>query len=100
MGYDLFEVKDEKVTLQADKEAIHKLWENYYVPYVKGYFVSYGKFGSDDVKTGDTLAYTGSTASSMYFPDKKSMASGMNEHLSKPLNIGKLQRVLMKYLKI
>ena len=31
---------------------------------------------------------------------KKSMASGMNEHLSKPLNIGKLQRVLMKYLKI
>ncbi len=31
---------------------------------------------------------------------KKSMASGMNEHLSKPLNIGKLQKVLMKYLKI
>ena len=69
LGYDLFEVEDGKVTLQADKEAIHTLWENYYVPYVKGYFVSYGKFGSDDVKTGDTLAYTGSTASSMYFPD-------------------------------
>ncbi|MCQ4773024.1 extracellular solute-binding protein [Lacrimispora saccharolytica] len=69
MGYDLIEVEDGKVTLQADKEAIHKMWENYYVPYVKGYFVSYGKFGSDDVKTGDTLAYTGSTASSMYFPD-------------------------------
>ena len=31
---------------------------------------------------------------------KKSMASGMNEHLSKPLNIGKLQKVLIKYLKI
>ena len=70
LGYELFEVEDGKVTLQADKEAIHKLWENYYVPYVKGYVVSYGKFGSDDVKTGDTLAYTGSTASSMYFPDK------------------------------
>ena len=66
---DLFEVKDGSVTLQADKEALHTLWENYYVPYVKGYFVSYGKFGSDDVKTGDTLVYTGSTASSMYFPD-------------------------------
>ena len=69
LGMDLFEVKDGSVTLQADKEALHTLWENYYVPYVKGYFVSYGKFGSDDVKTGDTLVYTGSTASSMYFPD-------------------------------
>lgn len=69
LGYELFEVEDGDVTLHADKDAIHTLWENYYVPYVKGYFVSYGKFGSDDVKTGDTLAYTGSTASSMYFPD-------------------------------
>lgn len=69
LGMDLFEVKDGSVTLQADKDALHTLWENYYVPYVKGYFVSYGRFGSDDVKTGDTLVYTGSTASSMYFPD-------------------------------
>lgn len=69
LGMDLFEVKDGIVTLQADKDALHTLWENYYVPYVNGYFVSYGKFASDDVKTGDTLAYTGSTASSMYFPD-------------------------------
>ena len=68
-GIELFEVKDGAVVLNADKDAIHTLWENFYVPYVKGYFVSYGKFGSDDVKTGDTLAYTGSTASSMYFPD-------------------------------
>ena len=29
-----------------------------------------GKFRSDDVKTGDILAYTGSCASSMYFPDQ------------------------------
>ncbi len=69
LGMDLFEVKDGSVTLQADKDVLHTLWENYYVPYVKGYFVSYGRFGSDDVKTGDTLVYTGSTASSMYFPD-------------------------------
>ena len=69
LGMDLFEVKDGSVTLQADKDALHTLWENYYVPYVKGYFVSYGRFGSDDVKTGDTLVYTGSTTSSMYFPD-------------------------------
>ena len=69
LGHDLFEVQDGQVVLHADKEALRMIWDNYYVPYVKGYFVSYGKFGSDDVKTGDTLAYTGSTASSMYFPD-------------------------------
>lgn len=69
LGYDLFEVKDGKVALQADQDALHTLWENFYVPYVKGYFLSYGRFASDDVKTGDILAYTGSTASSMYFPD-------------------------------
>lgn len=70
LGMDLIEEKDGVVTLQADKDTVRTLWENYYVPYVKGYFVSYGRFASDDVKTGDTLVYTGSTASSMYFPDK------------------------------
>lgn len=69
MGTDIFETKDGKITLNTDKDKIHRLWENYYVPYVKGYFASFGKFRSDDVKTGDILAYTGSTASSMYFPD-------------------------------
>ena len=58
------------MTIQADKEKVRRLWDNYYVPYVNGYFASFGKFRSDDVKTGDILAYTGSTASSMYFPDQ------------------------------
>ena len=69
MGTDIFEVKDGKVTFNTDKEQIRRLWDNYYVPYMKGYFASMGKFRSDDVKTGDILAYTGSTASAMYFPD-------------------------------
>lgn len=70
MGKEIFEVNDGKVTVNTDKELIHRLWENYYVPYMKGYFSSYGKFASDDVKTSDILAYTGSTASAFYFPDK------------------------------
>ena len=40
------------------------------MPMVKGYFAAYGSFRSDDVKTGDLLAYTGSTASAMYFPNQ------------------------------
>lgn len=69
MGKEIFEVKDGKVTVNVDKELIRRLWDNYYVPFVKGYFAAYGKFRSDDVKTGNILAYTGSTSSSFYFPD-------------------------------
>ena len=69
MGKEIFEVNDGNVTLHTDKDLIYRLWEDYYVPYVKGYFSAYGKFRSDDVKTGDILAYTGSTSSSFYFPD-------------------------------
>ena len=69
MGDEMFEVKDGKVTLHADKDKLRRLWDNYYVPYIKGYFAAYGKFRSDDVKTGDLLAYTGSTSSAVYFPD-------------------------------
>ncbi len=69
MGQEIFEAEDGKVTLHTDKELIRRLWDDYYVPYMKGYFASYGKFRSDDVKTGDLIAYTGATSSSVYFPD-------------------------------
>ena len=70
MGIDLFDVTGGQVTLRTDKAQIRRLWDNYYVPYVSGWFLRLGKFRSDDVKTGDLLAYTGSTSSAMYFPDQ------------------------------
>ena len=70
MGTDVFEVKDGKATVNVPKDQVKRLWDCYYVPYVNGYYSSAGKFRSDDVKTGEILAYTGSTASSMYFPDQ------------------------------
>jgi multiple sugar transport system substrate-binding protein len=70
LGSEIFEVKDSQVTLNVDEESLRKLWDCYYVPMVKGYFGAYGSFRSDDVKTGDIVAYTGSTTSSMYFPDE------------------------------
>ncbi len=69
-GVEIFQVENEKMTLNVPREALHRLWENYYVPMVKGYFGAYGSFRSDDVKTGDLLAYTGSTTSAMYFPNQ------------------------------
>lgn len=69
MGKEIFEVKDGDVTINTDKELIKRIWDNYYVPYIEGYFAAYGKFRSDDVKTKDILAYTGSASSALYFPD-------------------------------
>lgn len=42
MGKELFEVKDGKVTLNTDKELVRRIWDNYYVPFMKGYFASLG----------------------------------------------------------
>lgn len=78
-GTEIFQVEDGKVTVHDEKEKIRRLWDNYYVPYIKGYFASYGSFRSDDVKTGDLLAYTGSTASAMYFPDQIETDGGSRE---------------------
>lgn len=76
MGINIFDVENGEVTIRADKEQIRRLWDNYYIPYINGYFISLGKFRSDDVKTGDLLAYTGSSSSSMYFPDNVIMDGG------------------------
>ncbi|MCI8491092.1 MAG: extracellular solute-binding protein [Lachnospiraceae bacterium] len=70
LGAEIFQVENGEVTLHVPKEELRRLWENYYIPMVKGYFGAYGSFRSDDVKTGDILAYTGSTSSAMYFPDQ------------------------------
>ena len=70
LGTEIFQVENGALTLNLPQEALYRLWENYYVPMVKGYFGAYGSFRSDDVKTGELLAYTGSTTSAMYFPDQ------------------------------
>lgn len=76
LGVEIFEVENGEVTLNVPEEELFRLWENYYVPRVKGYFGAYGSFRSDDVKTGDILAYTGSTTSAMYFPSQVELDSG------------------------
>ncbi len=70
MGTELFEASDGKATVNLDRDKVRRLWDCYYVPYVNGWFKALGKFRSDDVKTGDIIAYTGSTASASYFPDQ------------------------------
>ena len=55
LGVEIFQVENGEITINTPREELHRLWENYYVPMVKGYFGAYGSFRSDDVKTGDLL---------------------------------------------
>ena len=69
LGCTIFDVKNGKMTLDFDKNVIRKLWDNYYVPFIKGYFEATGHFRSDDIKTGTILSYVGSSSSATFFPD-------------------------------
>lgn len=57
-----------------DKATVKRLWENYYVPFVKGYFAMEGRFRSDDAKTGQVIALVCSTTGAAYYPDKVTLS--------------------------
>ncbi len=68
LGTEIFHVENGRMTLDFNEEVAKKLWDGYYVPYVKGYFSASGWFRSDDIKTGNIIGYVGSTSSATYFP--------------------------------
>jgi multiple sugar transport system substrate-binding protein len=67
-GVEIFSVKDGNVSINIDETVMRKIWDYHYVPYISGHFSSYGRFRSDDTKTGDIICYVGSTSSAGYFP--------------------------------
>ena len=70
MQLDAEIIKVDKGTaiVTADKTAMRRIWDSYYLPYISGYFLSAGRYRSDDTKVGDIIAYVGSTSSAAYFP--------------------------------
>lgn len=76
LGHEIFRTENGSTVLDFDKETMRKLWDNYYIPYVNGYFGSYGKFRSDDVKTGKLAAYVGATSGISYFPSSVTLEDG------------------------
>ncbi|OOB80066.1 MAG: hypothetical protein BEN19_06900 [Epulopiscium sp. Nuni2H_MBin003] len=70
LGEDIYTYDNGSVTFNLTESSAKLIWENLITPYVKGHFAAYGRFRSDDIKSGDLLAYTGSTASALFFPDE------------------------------
>ena len=67
---EIIKVDSGKVTVNVDRQAMRKIWDTYYLPYISGYFLSAGRYRSDDTKVGDLIAYVGSTSSAAYFPSE------------------------------
>lgn len=76
LGCELFQVENGEVTVQLDEKIMKRLWDNYYVPYIKGYFKNVGRYRTDDVKTGEIIALVGSTSGMMYFPNEVTIGEG------------------------
>lgn len=76
LGTELFGVTDGKVTLHVDEAVMRRLWDNFYVPYVNGYFSAFGKFRSDDIRTGDLCACVGATSGATFFPTEVTRDDG------------------------
>lgn len=70
LGGEICPVVAGKPQLNLDKEVIRRLWDNFYVPYISGYFTENGRFRSDDAKTGEIIAWVGSSTSVSYFPQQ------------------------------
>lgn len=76
LGHPILNSDDGKLSVELDKDTMRRLWDNYAVPYLKGYYAAYGKFRSDDVKTGDLIAFVGSTSSVTFYPREVTLDDG------------------------
>lgn len=70
LGEEFYQYDDDIASLNFSQDTAYRIWVNYYVPYLNGYFAKSGRFSSDDAKTGIIAGYTGSTASASYFPEE------------------------------
>lgn len=62
-----YEWSGREVTLQVDKEVCRNLWDNFYVPYIKGNYAHMGRFRINNIKLGKIISQVCSTSSETYF---------------------------------
>lgn len=81
LGHDIYAGENGSMKLDADKATMRRLWDNYYVPYISGYYLEEGKFRSDDLKTGRIISYVGSTSGAAYTPEQVVYDDGKTEEI-------------------
>ena len=82
LGDTIFAVKDGRMAVNFERDVARRLWDNYYVPFVRGWFAATGRFRSDDIKTGNVLAYVGSSSSATFFPTRVTNDANQSHEIS------------------
>ncbi len=68
-GVDLFDANgDGTGRIVLDHSVLKKAFDLYYRGMALGYFSTVGRFCTDDIKTGNIIAFVGSTSSASHFP--------------------------------
>ncbi len=100
LGHDMFTVTEDGVQVDLDKDTFRTLWDNYYVPYINGYFTSESNHRSEDMKTGTVLAMTGSTSGVSYLPTEVTDANDVSHEIKiaieKPLNFKNAKEIAVQ----
>lgn len=76
LSQELFNVNGGEVTYNVNPGAMRVLWDNYYIPYLKGHFLALGRFRSDDMRTGDIIALTCSSPGAKFISDEVTRPDG------------------------
>ncbi len=76
LGKDIFQESEGGVKVTIDEGILKKIWDTYGEPYIQGYYGAFGRFRSDDLKTGDIVAAVGSTSSVAYYPNEVTLDNG------------------------
>ncbi len=72
LGHEIIVEKKGEMKIELDKTTMKRLWDNYYIPYVKGYYSHTGAYRTDDIKLGKLIATVSSTTGYVYFPSEVS----------------------------
>ncbi len=67
LGENIFDAEDEKAIINS--ATLRKSFDMYVTNMSLGYFNKIGKFSSDDIRSGDIIAFAGSSASAPFFPN-------------------------------
>lgn len=77
MGSDIYHYDSQGgLVLDLNEDYIRRLFENYYIPFTKGYYGASGKYRSDDIKQSILAGYIGSSSSTLFFPEEVADESG------------------------
>lgn len=68
-GAEPYQPVDGKEVFVYPEEVARRVWNVYYIPHIKGWYKS-DRYNQDGIKSGNLIAYIGSSAGAAFFPDE------------------------------